>query len=51
MSTTQPPTTTSVYPDRSTRLMLLGIFQVLLGCLCGLMAVMLVAVSLLGPTG
>jgi len=29
--------------------MLLGVFQVLLGCLCGLMAVMMVAVSLLGP--
>jgi len=29
--------------------MLLGIFQVLLGCLCGLMAVMMVALSLLGP--
>jgi hypothetical protein len=49
MSTAQPPTATSVYPDRSTRLMLLGIFQVLLGCLCGLMAVMMVALSLVGP--
>ncbi|MFI5455576.1 MAG: hypothetical protein ACHRXM_09005 [Isosphaerales bacterium] len=49
MSTHQPPTTTSVYPDRSTRLMLLGIFQVLLGCLCGLMGVMMVALFLLGP--
>jgi len=29
--------------------MLLGIFQILLGCLCGLMAVMMVALSLLGP--
>jgi hypothetical protein len=49
MSTAQPPTATSAYPDRSTRLMLLGIFQVLLGCLCGLMAVMMVALSLVGP--
>ena len=48
MSTAQPPTTTSAYPDRSTTLMLLGIFQVLLGCLCGLMAVMMVAVSRMG---
>jgi hypothetical protein len=29
--------------------MLVGIFQVVLGCLCGLMAVMMVALSLLGP--
>jgi hypothetical protein len=50
MSAVQPPTATSIYPDRSTRLMLLGIFQVMLGCLCALMAVMLIAVSLLGPT-
>jgi hypothetical protein len=49
MSTAQPPTPTSVYPDRSTRLMLLGIVQVLLGCLCGLLAVMMVALSSLGP--
>lgn len=49
MSTALPPTTTSVYPDRSTTLILLGIFQVLLGCLCGLMAVMMVALYLLGP--
>jgi len=49
MSTAQPPTTTSMYPDRSTRLMLLGIVQVLLGCLCGLLGVMMVALSLLGP--
>jgi len=49
MSTAQPPTTTSVYPDRSTRLLLLGIAQVLLGCLCGLMAAMMVVLSLLGP--
>ena len=41
MLTSQPPTNTSVYPDRSTRLMLVGIFQVLLGCLCGLMAVLI----------
>ena len=53
MSTSQPQTTTSVYPDRSRRLMFLGIVQVLLGCLCGLMAVgidlRMVAVSVLWP--
>jgi hypothetical protein len=49
MSTAEPPPTTSVYPNRSTRLMLLGIFQVLLGCLCGLMAVLMIAVAMLGP--
>ena len=51
MSTTQPAATTSVYPDRSERLMLLGIGQVLLGCLCGLMAAAIVAASMLGPIG
>jgi WD40 repeat protein len=49
MSNADPPIMTSVYPDRSTRLMFLGIFQVLLGCLCGLMAVMMVALYLRGP--
>ncbi len=49
MSTDQPLATTPVYPDRSTRLLLTGIFQVLLGCLSGLMAVMMVAFSVLGP--
>ena len=49
MSTAQPPTTTPVYPDRSTRLMLFGVLQVLLGCICGLMAVMMVVFSSLGP--
>ena len=48
MSTAQPTTPKTEYPDRSTRLTLLGFFQVLLGCLCGLMAVMMVAVSSLG---
>ena len=51
MSTAQPPATTSVYPDRSERLMLLGIGQVLLGCLCGLMAALMVAATMLGPMG
>jgi hypothetical protein len=51
MSTAQPPATTYVYPDRSERLMLLGIGQVLLGCLCGLMAAVIVAATMLGPMG
>jgi hypothetical protein len=49
MSDFESPTTKSFYPDRSTRLMLLGIFQVLLGCCCGLMGAMMVAVYLMGP--
>ena len=50
MSTVQPPFATPALPDRSTRLMLFGIFQILLGCLCGLMGLMMVAlVAMLGP--
>src|SRR5580658_3543104 len=49
MSKAQPPTPTSVYPDQSTTLMLAGIFQVLFGCLCLLMALLMVAASALGP--
>ena len=49
MSTAQPPAATPALPDRSTRLMLFGIFQILLGCLCGLMGLMMVVVSVLGP--
>ena len=48
MSTHQPPTTPYMYPDRSERLVLMGFVQILVGCLCGLMAVMMVAVSLVG---
>ncbi len=48
MSTAQPPTPTAVYPDRSERLMVAGILQVLLGCLCGLMALFMLAMPLLG---
>ena len=49
MSTAQLSTTTPAYPDRSTRLMIFGIFQILLGCLFGLIAVMMIALPLLGP--
>ncbi len=49
MSTAQPASTTPAYPDRSTRLTLFGIFQILIGCLCGLMGLMMVVVSMLGP--
>jgi hypothetical protein len=48
MSTAQPPTPTAVYPDRSERLMVAGILQVLLGCLCGLMALFMLAIPFLG---
>lgn len=40
---------TFALPDRSTRLMLFGIFQIMLGSLCGLMGLMVVVVSVLGP--
>ena len=49
MSIPQPPVTAPALADRSTGLMLFGIFQILLGCLCGLMGLMMVAVSALGP--
>ncbi len=49
MSITQPPAGTPDLPDRSTRLMLFGIFQILLGCLAGLMGLMVFLVSALGP--
>lgn len=49
MSTSQPPITTYTYPDRSTRLVLLGVFQLMLGGLFGLLAATMVAVSLKGP--
>jgi hypothetical protein len=49
MSLAQPPATPPVLPDRSTWLTLFGSFQILLGCLCGLMALMMVFMSALGP--
>ncbi len=49
MSSSQTPTAMLSYPDRSTRLMLVGLFQVLLGGLCALFAAMMVAVSMMGP--
>jgi predicted cobalt transporter CbtA len=48
MSTTQAPAA-SLYPDRSTTLIVAGVFEFLLGCLCALLAAMMVAVKLLGP--
>ena len=50
MSITQPPAATPILPDRSTRLMLFGIFQIVLGCFCGLEALMFIAASALGPS-
>ena len=49
MSIAQPPAATPALPDRSTRLMLFGIFQILLGCLCALGGLMMAVVSVLGP--
>jgi hypothetical protein len=49
MSIAQPPASTPALPDRSTRLMLFGIFQIVLGCLCGLMGLMMLVGSVLGP--
>ena len=41
MSIAQPPAATPALPDRSTRLMLFGVFQIVLGCFCGLMGLMI----------
>jgi hypothetical protein len=49
MSIAQPLAATPVLPDRSFRLMLFGIFQIVLGGLCGLMGLMMFAVTALGP--
>jgi hypothetical protein len=38
MSTAEPLTATSAYRDHSSRLTVLGAFQILLGCFCGLLA-------------
>ena len=49
MSIVQPPVPTPALPDRSTRLMLFGIFQIVLGCLCGLIGLMMVVIFTIGP--
>jgi hypothetical protein len=49
MSTAPPPISPYMYPDRSPRLVLVGAVQVMIGCLCGLMAFMLLGLSLIGP--
>jgi hypothetical protein len=49
MSTAQPPTTTPALRDQSTGLMLFGIFQILLGCLCVLMTLMMIGAGLMPP--
>lgn len=48
MSKAEPLIPTAVYPDRSERLMVAGLLQVLLGCLCGLMALFMLAMPFLG---
>ena len=47
MSTAESPT--SVSPDRSSTLIFAGVLQILLGCLCLLMAAIIVAASQLPP--
>ncbi len=49
MSSAQPPVTTPALPDRSSWLTIFGTFQIVLGCLCGLLALMVLAASVLGP--
>lgn len=48
MSTARPGTM-SEYPDRTTTLIIAGVLEVMLGCLCGLMALMMLVLSLAGP--
>ena len=40
MSIAQPPAATPTLPGRSTRLMFFGVFQIVLGCSCGLLGLM-----------
>jgi hypothetical protein len=49
MSTAPSPTAAPAYSDRSATLIVAGVFQILLGCFCGLMAAMMVFLILLGP--
>lgn len=49
MSGVQPPTAAPVVPDRSTGLMVFGIFQIVLGGFCGMASVMMVFITILGP--
>jgi hypothetical protein len=49
MSAAELSSATPAYPDRSVRLMIFGIFQILLGCLAGLMGLTMVAVATAGP--
>lgn len=49
MSTVQPPNAEPAAANHGVGLTVFGIFQILLGCLCGLMGMMVVVVTLLGP--
>ena len=49
MSTTQTTPMTAALPDRRVGLILFGVFQIVLGCLSGLMGLMIIGVLLLGP--
>jgi hypothetical protein len=49
MSNTQSPTAPPAAKDQSTVLIVFGVIQILLGCLCGLMGAILIMTVLLGP--
>lgn len=49
MSTVQPPTVTPTVRNQSVGLMIFGIFQILLGCFCGLTTLMVSVLTILGP--
>ena len=48
MSTVPPPAAAPAYRDRSTALLLSGIFQILIGGLCGLMAPLMILGAMMG---
>jgi hypothetical protein len=49
MSTSQPPIETFMYPDQSGRLILVGAFDILIGCGSALMGLLLAALTVVGP--
>lgn len=51
MSTVQPPRATPAGRDHSVGLMIFGVFQILLGCLCELMGAGMTLVTMVGPMG
>jgi hypothetical protein len=49
MSSDHSPAEMTWYPDRYTRLLLVGVLQIVLGCLSGLMALFLIAILFFAP--